>query len=120
MPKLIPNKFTSYELTPEETRIGFTFSELNIAVLQNELALASEARLGLMYDPSKPMEFVQSEAYNKGKIELLSFLLETSKQFAIEDIQTAQAMAAADNGNEGKFVVDSAYSIFDSPQQIPQ
>lgn len=76
------NIFTSWELLPEETAIGYTLSPEQCAVIQNDIAEAATRRLSLKYDPSTPLQFVQEEAYLKGKIETLRYMLVRSANAA--------------------------------------
>ena len=79
----VTNKFTSYQLTEEEYNSGSMFSLPQQQCLQNLLSEAAHLRLALDFDPLNPGDFVQQEAFLKGKIELLSYLLENSN--AVEE-----------------------------------
>lgn len=72
----------SYTLTAEEQLIGTTLNTLQLAVMQNYLSEAVAARLALQFNASSQqgvLEFVQQEAYQKGKIELLQYIIAASK-----------------------------------------
>ena len=70
--------FTSYELTEKEELTGSILTELQKCVLQNELSRTAMEKNLLTFDTEKPAEFSQNEAYLRGKIDLLSYLLENS------------------------------------------
>ena len=89
MATLLPNVFSSYELSDEEQIQGSIYTITQRQVLQNELAIAAETKLALKYDTSKPMEYVQEEAHFAGKVEILRYLLDMSEQ------ATEQAREAA-------------------------
>ena len=74
----IPSTFTRYHLTPEEQENGQNLTTNNIYVIQNLICAAAEERLGLTYDPSRPLEFAQREAELQGQIGILRMLLEMS------------------------------------------
>lgn len=79
MSQLIPNSFSSFEMTDEETLRASIFTNLQLQYLQNELAIAAEERIRLEYDPTKPLEFAQLEARSASKIEVLTYLIEMSE-----------------------------------------
>ena len=89
MATLLTNSFTQYELSAEEQIQGSIYTITQKQVLQNELAIAAETKLALVYDTSNPMDYVQQEAHFTGKVELLRFLLDMS------DTSTEQAREAA-------------------------
>ena len=74
----IIDKFSSFQLTPEEYSSGSIYSLPQLQVLQNLLSEAAHARIALDYDPLNPVDFAQQEAFLKGKISLLSYLIENS------------------------------------------
>lgn len=75
MAKLIPNIFTSYELTEAEQLEATVFSDLQIKYLLTLRAEAAVAKNELVLDPDKIGDYVQQESYQTGKIEILSYLL---------------------------------------------
>jgi hypothetical protein len=78
MAEIIPNQFTSYSLTQDEELQGSIFSLLQTYVLQNELSICAMEKNALEFNPSDPIAFAQQEAALKGKIELLTYLLDKS------------------------------------------
>lgn len=78
MSKIIPNSFTTYELTDEQTLRGSIFTLEQKQVLQNHLGIFAEEKLALDYTPTAKEEFLQKEAYLKAKIELVRYLLDSS------------------------------------------
>lgn len=77
--KVIPHSFTQYELTEEENKAGHLFTESNRGIIQNMISEAANARIALTLDPQNINAFVQAEAYLKGKIDALQYLLEMHK-----------------------------------------
>ena len=75
MATLIPNQFSSYELSPGELRAATNFSELQRQFLQNEISIAAQERLALKFDPQDPLRFAQQEAELAGKIGILQYIL---------------------------------------------
>ena len=75
---LIPNSFSYYSMTDEETLQGSILSIPQKQVIQNHLAKCAEEKLLLEYDPSNPSVFLQQEAYKRGQIDILTYLLDES------------------------------------------
>lgn len=73
------SSFIKYNLTPDEFKVGCTFSPEQRAVLQNLISDAAEEKVTLTYDPENPLKFTQVEAELQGKIGILKYLLELSK-----------------------------------------
>ena len=76
--KLIPHSFNRYEMTEEESQRGSLLTLSNQAVIQNLIAEKAEAKLSLQVDTQNLNAFIQEEAYLKGQIEILQFLLNMS------------------------------------------
>ena len=76
------NIFTSWELLPDETAMGYTLTPEQCAVIQNDIADAATRRLSLKFDTNNPQAFIQEEAYLKGKIETLRYMLLRSRDAA--------------------------------------
>ena len=77
-PNIIPNSFTVYDLTDKDALQGTVLTTLQRQVIQNMLAANAEEKLRLEYDPEKQLDFVQQEAYKRGQIDLLSYILDAS------------------------------------------
>lgn len=75
----ITNSFTSYELTEQEELQGCIYTSVQLQVLQNHLAAYAEQKLTLDYDPEHKENFLQEAASLKAKIDLLQYLIDTSK-----------------------------------------
>jgi len=75
MPMPLANKFAQWELTPLETKVACQFNELQIALIQNEIARAALEKLALTFDVTNPLLFAQQEAELQGQIEVLEYLL---------------------------------------------
>lgn len=73
--KQLDNEFTRYDLSLDEIQKASVLSEETRAVMQNLLSESATQRLDLVFDPNNPMIFTQEEAYIKGKIDTLRYLL---------------------------------------------
>lgn len=73
-----PNIFTAYTLTEEEIAAGSVLSELQMAVLQNDLAEAAQQKVHLKVNSANVTEFIQKEAELAGRILILTYVLERS------------------------------------------
>lgn len=76
MARLQENPFTSWKLSEEEFRLGSTLTELNLKLIQNEIADAALEKLNLTFDPTNPLKFAQQEAELGGKIRALQYLID--------------------------------------------
>ena len=82
--------FTKYDLTREEQRQAYIFSEVQLAMLQNERALAAEQKVSLTFDPKNPEEFMQREAELQARILFIDWLFEQHDICSNEHMQQAQ------------------------------
>lgn len=89
MALLIPNAFSTYELSEEEEIQGCIFTIAQTQVLQNKLAEIAQEKLALEFDTGSPQEFIQQEAYKKGQLDLIQYLLDNSEAV----IESVAAMA---------------------------
>lgn len=71
----ITNRFTSFEFTEEEERLGIHLDSLQVAIIQNEIAIYATEKSDLKFEPNDPLSFAQAEAELKGKILALEYLL---------------------------------------------
>lgn len=71
----IPSIFDEYEFTAEELKNAIVFSNLQRLYMQSKISQYAVQKLNLLFDPTKPHEFMQQEAYVKGKIDVLLELL---------------------------------------------
>lgn len=74
--KQVPTRFTAYELTAEEGKLGATLTSLNVAAIQTMIANIASDKLMLVFDPSNPQAYVQDEAYKRGQLDILQHLLD--------------------------------------------
>lgn len=77
-PNVKPTSFTRVVLSAGEQKAGMQFNGLNLAVLQNLRADTAEEKLNLEFTPNDVHSFTQSEAYLKGQLDMLNYLIETS------------------------------------------
>ena len=80
MAKIIPNTFTTYSLTQAEELAGGVLNLDQKQLIQNELAQTAQQILNLRYQPDKPLEFVQEEAFLKGQLAIYTLLLQRSDE----------------------------------------
>jgi hypothetical protein len=78
MATLIPNEFTSYQLNEQEQLEGALLTTTQKQVLQNQLSICAAELLSLEFDTTNPQIYIQQEAYKRGQIEQLRFLLASS------------------------------------------
>jgi hypothetical protein len=71
----MPSRFEQFNLSLEETAIASRFTDIQLAYLKNLRTEAINDRLALKVDPEHLQDFIQNEAYLKGKIEVLSTLI---------------------------------------------
>jgi hypothetical protein len=88
---LIPNTFATYALSDEEVAAGSVLSELQIAVLQNDLAEAAQQKVQLKVDSNNVTEFIQKEAELAGRILLLSYIIARSRAVVQSHLDAASA-----------------------------
>lgn len=77
-PKLVPNKFSSYDLSAEQAIEGSKLTTLQMMVIQNQISNLAITRTNLDVDMSDPIGFAQEEAELKGQMTALQFLLDAS------------------------------------------
>lgn len=78
MATVIPNEFTSFGLTEEEERQGTVLTITQKQVLHNQLALCASEKISLGFDPANPTLFTQREAYLRGQMDAIKYILEQS------------------------------------------
>lgn len=89
MSTLLPNSFSSYDLTLNEQLIGSVLTNTQIEVIQNEIALLAEEKLQLKLNPDNPQQFIQRESYMRGQIDQLQFTLAKSTS-AVEQLNSPE------------------------------
>lgn len=82
MATLVPNTFSTYNLTEPEEYAGSVLSQEQIYVIQNLLSDCAAERLNLTYDATNPHRFLQQEAELQGKIGILRYLLDRSEEIS--------------------------------------
>lgn len=91
MPQLVPTSLTRLALTEEESVAGHTLTSLNLAVIQNLIADASESKINLEYDPVNPIKFAQDEAFIQGQLKILRYLQQMHEESQERYMQIASA-----------------------------
>ena len=95
MATLIPNEFTSYQLNEQESLEGAIFTIPQKYVLHNLLSVYAAEMLSLEYDVAAPNSYIQQEAYKRGQIESIRFLL-ASHDAAQEALYPASSLTQLD------------------------
>ena len=78
MAVLIPNDFSSYELTEQEEIEGAKLTITQKQLIQNYLSGAAIEKNGLEYDHNNSERFIQQEASLKGQMDAYRHLLDSS------------------------------------------
>jgi len=78
MATFIPNSFTSYTLTDKEQLFGEILNLEQKMVMQNKLAAIAEERIALVPEANNYASFIQQEAFLKGQLTMLQWLLDSS------------------------------------------
>lgn len=109
MSQINPNKFTSYTLSPLEEKSGYLLQPATILVLRNELSTAAELKISITIDPNNTLPFIQEEAYIRGKMEFIEWLLAMSAQYTKEHFEEASLLSS----NEEYQVTSSPSNMFE-------
>lgn len=75
MATLVPNEFSSYRLTQDEEVQGILLTNAQKQVLQNQLSQCASDKLNLTYTPNDPLVYAQKEAYLRGQIDAIKYIL---------------------------------------------
>ena len=78
MSVLLPNDFSSWNLTEAEVLEGSILTITQKQVIQNLLSTVAAEKINLQFDPESPDGFIQKEASLQGQLSILRFLLESS------------------------------------------
>jgi len=71
--------FTTYELSEQETILGQIFSQEQLAILQNEIAILAMKKVEMVVDPAFPAEAAEID----GQIAILRFLMDRSEKASL-------------------------------------
>lgn len=75
----VDTSFSRYTFTEDEALQAEVLTVLQKQRLQNLMSEAAETQIALVVDPNNINEFLQQQAYNSAKIELIKYLLEASE-----------------------------------------
>lgn len=78
MAHLVPNTFSSYQMTEQEELQASVLMLDQEQLLQSKLALVAEEKLALQLDPGNISAYVQQEADLKGQMIIINWLLDCS------------------------------------------
>ena len=84
MAVLVPNSFTTWDLTEEEFKQGSMLTITQAQVIQNQITELAETKLALEVPADNYSLFLQIEAKLAGQIESLKYLLAQSEYFRLE------------------------------------
>ena len=73
------SSFSRYVMSDKEALEGAVLTSLQKASIQNQLAAVAEEKIYLEYDVSTPETFMQQEAYKRGQLDILRYLLDASE-----------------------------------------
>lgn len=73
------SKFTYVQLSAQEEKAGQIFSPIQLSVLKNMLADIAHQKINLEFTPNDVLGYAQSEAFLKGQLETVQFLIDTSE-----------------------------------------
>lgn len=93
MSTIISTAFTKYAQTRNEQLAGSSFSVDQEQFIQTLIATTAEERMALEPDPLNYAVFIQQDAYLKGQIASLQYLLDCS----VESRKQLYSEAAADS-----------------------
>lgn len=97
MSTLILSTFAQYEQTLQEQLTGQTLTQTQKEFIQNEICKTAELRIALVPDPINYAAFIQQEAYYKGQMDTLKYLLDCSTAAESHVLELAAQQAAAQN-----------------------
>lgn len=80
MARLVRNRFSSWELDPQEKLQAAMFTDLQTKHIQNLICEAALEKNSLTFDPQNPQQFMQKEAELQGQIGILEYLLALSTE----------------------------------------
>lgn len=80
MARLIPNRFSSWELDSQEKLQASMLTDLQTKHIQNLICVAALEKSSLTFDPQNPLQFTQKEAELQGQIGILEYLLVVSTE----------------------------------------
>ena len=78
MAQLTPNKFSSYEMLPEEEEAGSILSGLQRMVLSNKQAIIAQEKLNIVLTPENLADFQMQHAYKQAQLDLIDYLFDLS------------------------------------------
>jgi hypothetical protein len=78
MSHLVPNLFSTYAMNEEEALQSSILTIDQSENIQNQIAILAEKKLLLQPDTDNYSKYIQTEAYYRGQIDALKFLLESS------------------------------------------
>ena len=67
--------FTKVKLSDEEQLDGFRLGTLSLSVLQNLRADVAAEKLRLEFNPLNPNDFIQQEAYKRGQLDIITYII---------------------------------------------
>lgn len=90
------NKFVTYDLTPEESRVGASLNILQRAVIQNRRAQIALDIIALQVNLRNPQKFLTDKIFLEGQLSFADWQLEVASNLAEEDNQVSQAQTSSE------------------------
>ena len=87
----INNTYTTYDLSEEESLQGAILNDTQQQVLQTQLATYAEEKLAMPFDTQNPGVFAQQEAYKRGQMDAVTYILEMHAASIVEANYRADA-----------------------------
>lgn len=72
------NPFQVIALSPSDAANGQILNSLQKAALQNQRAAIATQKLNLVFTPNDVLSYTQQEAYLKGQLDLIQYMLDAS------------------------------------------
>jgi len=85
MSHVIQNTFSTYQLDEDELVQGTLLTTLQKQVIQTQIGTIADEKLRLEFDSDKPMQFMQQEAYKRGQLDALNYLLQASEALELNN-----------------------------------
>jgi hypothetical protein len=75
---MMDNPFQAIDLSARDEANGQILNSLQKAVLQNQRAAIATQKINLVFTPNDVLSYTQQEAFLKGQLDLIEYLLDAS------------------------------------------
>ena len=73
---LLPSNFNFYHIPECDIAKSYILNDAQLAMIHNEITTTALAKLNIKFEISNPTAFAQTEAYHRGKMDALQYLLD--------------------------------------------